>query len=190
MPLEQLTRARIVEALNLLGELAEQEQVTLELCVFGGGAMMLAYGTRRTTKDVDAIMRPSDIARQLAKLVAERLSLSENWLNDDLKQFVSAAGTFASLEIEELESAARKHLKITRASAAYLLAMKCLACRIGVPGQFGDLDDIRFLIKKMDIRTVEQIELLIERFYPHDTLMDQARTAIEDLLPKKEDASS
>ncbi len=44
MPLEQLTRARIVEALNLLGELAEREDVTLELCVYGGTAMMLAYG--------------------------------------------------------------------------------------------------------------------------------------------------
>ena len=30
MPLEKLTRKRIVEALNLLGELAEQENVTLK----------------------------------------------------------------------------------------------------------------------------------------------------------------
>ena len=30
MPLEQLTRARIIEALNLLGHLAAQAQVTLE----------------------------------------------------------------------------------------------------------------------------------------------------------------
>ena len=30
MPLEKLSRARMVEALNLLGELADQEQVTLE----------------------------------------------------------------------------------------------------------------------------------------------------------------
>ena len=53
MPLEKLTRARVLQALNLLGELAEQEQVTLELCIYGGSAMMLAYGARATTKDVD-----------------------------------------------------------------------------------------------------------------------------------------
>ena len=53
MPLEKLTRARVVEAFNLLGEFAEQEQVTLELCLYGGRAMMLAYSARETTKDVD-----------------------------------------------------------------------------------------------------------------------------------------
>ena len=47
MPLEKLTRSRIVAALNLLGELAEQEDVTFELCLFGGSAMMLAYSAKR-----------------------------------------------------------------------------------------------------------------------------------------------
>ena len=32
--------------LSLLGQLAEQEGVTLELCLYGGSAMMLAYGAR------------------------------------------------------------------------------------------------------------------------------------------------
>jgi hypothetical protein len=40
MPLEKLTRARITEALNLLGQLAEAEGVTLELCLYRGTAMM------------------------------------------------------------------------------------------------------------------------------------------------------
>src|SRR5258707_3470487 len=112
MPLEKLTRARIVQALNLLGELAEQEQVTLELCIYGGSAMMLAYGSRTTTKDVDAMMRPTEAAQRLSKRVAERLNLHEGWLNNDVRQFVSDAGTFAPLEIEELEGAARQHLRI------------------------------------------------------------------------------
>jgi hypothetical protein len=33
MPLEPLTRQRIVQALNLLGRLAEQEGVQIELCI-------------------------------------------------------------------------------------------------------------------------------------------------------------
>jgi hypothetical protein len=40
MPLETLNRARIVQALNRLEQRAEQEGVTLELCLFGGAAMM------------------------------------------------------------------------------------------------------------------------------------------------------
>ena len=96
----------------------------MELCNYGGSAMMLAYSSRETTKDVDAIVRPSEVALRLVQDVAQQLGLHESWLNDDVKQFVSDAGTFAPLRIEELEGAARRHLKITRPSASYLLAMK------------------------------------------------------------------
>src|SRR5947207_8221944 len=125
MPLENLTRSRIVEALNLLGQKAEQERIELEVCIYGGSAMLLAYGSRETTKDVDAIVRPSELARRMVREVAERLGLHEGWLNDDVKRFVSDSGTFAPLQIEELETAAKGHLKITRPSASYLLALKC-----------------------------------------------------------------
>jgi hypothetical protein len=35
VPVEKLTRARIIEALNLLGQLAAEENLTLELCIYG-----------------------------------------------------------------------------------------------------------------------------------------------------------
>jgi hypothetical protein len=182
MPLEKLTRQRIINALNLLGQMAEREMVELELCIYGGSALMLAYGSREATKDVDAVVKPSEVARRLATEVAQALGLHESWLNDDVKRFVSEAGTFAPMQIEELEAAARRHLKITRPSASYLLAMKCLACRSGLPGYPGDIDDLRFLIRKMGIRTLEQIDEHIGRFYPHDALTPPARAIISGLL--------
>src|SRR5689334_506321 len=103
MPLEKLTRARVIEALNLLGELAEQEQVMLELCIYGGSAMMLAYGAREVTKDVDVVAKPADVAERLSRRVAEQLGLTEAWLNSDVRRFVSNQGTFAPLEIQDLE---------------------------------------------------------------------------------------
>ena len=127
MPLEKLTHARVIEALNLLGELAEQEQVMLELCIYGGSAMMLAYGAREVTKDVDVVAKPADVAERLSRRVAEQLGLTEAWLNSDVRRFVSNQGTFAPLEIQDLEVTAKRRLKITRPSASYLLAMKCLA---------------------------------------------------------------
>jgi hypothetical protein len=186
MPLENLTRERIIEALNLLGKLAAEKNVKLELSLFGGSAMMLAYGSRDRTKDVDAIIRPSQVASELVKQVAERLNLHEAWLNDDVKRFVSDAGTFAPLQIHELESAAKQHLKITRASASYLLAMKALACRSALPGYAGDIEDLRFLIRKMEIRTLDQLDEHIGRFYPGDAMTSQARAIIETLLPRLE----
>src|SRR5438046_862773 len=108
MPLEKLTRGRIIEALNLLGQLAEEEGISLELCIYGGSALMLAYGVRERTKDVDAIARPSEPALRLAKRVAERLHLDPDWLNDNVKRFISDSGTFAPLEIQQLEAAAHR----------------------------------------------------------------------------------
>jgi hypothetical protein len=184
MPLENLTRDRIVQALNLLGELAEKEGVVLEVCIYGGTAMMLAYGARDRTKDVDAIIRPSDIARRLGAEVAQKLSLHENWLNDEVRRFISDAGTFAPLEIEALEAGAKRHLKITRPSASYLLAMKCMSCRPPLPGYKGDVDDIEFLMRKMDIRSVAQVEEHLERFYPYDGLSSVAEEVVTGIIPK------
>jgi len=148
--------------------------------------MMLAYGAREGTKDVDAIVRPSDLAKELAREVAQRLNLHDAWLNDDVKRFVSDSGTFAPLQIQELEAAARSHLKITRASASYLLAMKCLACRAALPGYAPDTEDIRFLIRKMRIHTVAEIDEHLERFYPFEALTPQARATVEGLLRETE----
>ena len=89
MPLEKLTRARIVQALNLLGELAEQEGVTLELCIYGGSALILAYDAREGTKDVDVMAKPWNEVERLAKRVAEELSLDERWLDNGVRLFVS-----------------------------------------------------------------------------------------------------
>lgn len=186
MPLEKLTRARMIQALNRLGQLAERDGVTVELCLFGGAAMMLAYAARESTKDVDAVVRPTDVAARLARQVAAELDLDESWLNGEVGRFASESGTFTPLEIEELESAARHHLKITRASAGYLLAMKCLACRPELPGHRGDIADLRFLIGKMGIQSIQEVEACLDRFYPRDALSPRARQVIAGLLPAHE----
>jgi hypothetical protein len=182
MPLERLTRDRLIEALNLLGTLAEQEDVTLELCIYGGGAMMLAYSAREATKDLDVLAKPSATALRLSGIVAQRLGLDEGWLNSDVSQFVSIDGTYAPLEIEGLEAAARKRLKITRPAASYLLAMKCLAGRSALPGYAGDVGDIRFLIRKMGIRSVDQVEEHLQRFYPQEALSPKVQEFIRGIL--------
>ncbi len=182
MPLERLTRARLIEALNLLGSLAEQEDLTLELCIYGGGAMMLAYSAREATKDLDVTAKPAADALRLATIVAQRLGLDAAWMNSNVRQFVSMDGTFAPLEVEGLEAAARKRLKITRPSASYLLAMKCLAGRSALPGHPGDVGDIEFLIRKMDLRSVEQVEEHLQRFYPREALSPTLREFILGIL--------
>ena len=60
--------------------------------------------------------------------------------------------------------------------------MKALACRPALPGYAGDLDDLRFLIKKMDVTSVEFIQQWIDRYYPDDVLGDAHRATLESLI--------
>jgi len=52
-----------------------------------------------------------------------------------------------------------------------------------LPGYKGDIHDIEFLVRKMNIRTLEEIEKHIERFYPYDGLTSSAEEIIKGLLP-------
>src|SRR5580698_2657640 len=89
MPYEALTRERITRALHRLGELALKEGSDLELSLYGGAVFTLVYGSRETTKDVDAIVHPSQLARKLIAQVALEQQLTEDWLNDDVRFFLS-----------------------------------------------------------------------------------------------------
>ena len=144
--------------------------------------MMLAYSARETTKDVDVIAKPSEVALRLARTVADRLNLDPSWMNSEVRLFLSEQGTFAPLEIEELEAVAKRRLKITRASAGYLLAMKCLAARSALPGFGGDIADIQFLIRKMGLCTVEQVEEVLERFYLREVMTPKLRETLEGII--------
>ena len=52
---------QIRTALSRLGALAYRDHIDLEVFLVGGSAIALAYGTRDSTQDVDAvIVRPED----------------------------------------------------------------------------------------------------------------------------------
>lgn len=172
MPYENLTRARITQALRRLGELAYEQKVTLEVSLYGGAVFTLIYGSRDATKDVDAVVRQGEIAQKLALKVAQELDLPTDWLNDQVKQFLAEKEQKRKLNDADFGPG----LRVSVPTAAYLLAMKLRACRPPLPGYPGDYGDIRFLVQKMGIASVEAAEAIHEKFFPHDVLSD---TAIE-----------
>lgn len=190
MPRLRLSRRQIVRALNRLGELAARDHVVIEITLYGGAAMMLAYNARDTTFDIDAILRPREVAERLIAEVARELDFPEDWLNDGVAKFTSIAGTYAPLRVQELEETAAAHLRINRASAAYWLAMKCLAFRPRLGPRTGDLPDIEFLLRKMGLRTVEQVEAILERFYPTEAFTRDRRGVIAEMLRRAADRGS
>lgn len=178
MPYEALTRSRILQALRRLEELARSEGVRLEVSLYGGAVFTIVYGSRDSTKDVDALVRPEKISKSLARRVAAELDLPEDWLNDDVKQFLSEKEAKRQLRGDEFGSG----LRISVPTAPYLLAMKLRAARPPLPGYPGDYGDIRFLLKKMEIKTVDEAEKIHDKFFPHDALSDVVRELVKSTL--------
>jgi hypothetical protein len=136
--------------------------------------MCLAYAARASTRDVDALFRPALEVRQAAARVAMQAQLPAEWLNDSVKGYLSARGEFAPfLELS--------NLKILIAQPEYLLAMKCLAFRIGA--EFHDEDDVRYLLRHLDIRSAGQARAVITRYYPLERFPQKTLYALDELLP-------
>ncbi|HEY9250561.1 MAG TPA: hypothetical protein VIO38_15585 [Rariglobus sp.] len=178
MPYEPLDKDRLTQALRRLGELAVGEGVELELSLYDGAVFTLVYGLRDSTKDVDALIRPSDVGRRLARQVAREQGLPEDWINSDVAQFLSEQEAKRALPAETFGPG----LAVTVPTAAYLLALKLRACRPPLPGYPGDAPDIRFLIGKLKPASREDVESIFARFFPHDVLTDRAREMVETAL--------
>jgi predicted nucleotidyltransferase len=137
-----LERTDIVAALERMGEFAAQRGVRVELLAVGGAAMVLAYGVRQSTRDVDVVvLAPADVSvvRQLAALVADEMNWPDDWLNDAAKGYLVGRSEGA-----ELLSA--PGIRVRAASVAQLLAMKLSAWRDDV-----DIADARRLLRDMRI---------------------------------------
>lgn len=178
MPYEPLDQNRLTQALRRLGELAVAEGVELELSLYGGAVFTLVYGSRDSTKDVDALLRPSEISHRLARQVAREQGLPEDWINSDVAQFLSGQEAKRTLPSDTFGPG----LAVTVPTAAYLLALKLRACRPPLPGYPGDAPDIRFLLGKIKPASLDEVEALFARFFPHDVLGDRARELVETTL--------
>jgi hypothetical protein len=183
MPLKFLTKVEILAALVRLSELAAAKGVRLEMTLYGGALMLLAYDARDVTKDVDAIVHPPEVARQLVAQVGRERGLHEGWLNDDVRQFVSGREQKNELVLPNVK---RNGLHVTRPTAKYLLAMKVMASRKPLPGYPGDFDDIARLLRLTKIKTVAEVEKIVDAFFPDTVLPDAVRLTLSALLASDE----
>ena len=120
-----ISREEIVGALERLGQLAETENEQIELLLVGGALMVLEFGTREATRDVDAVtVLPEEAhrVRKWAETVAAELGWPADWLNDGAKGFL--VGTSAGPVVLSAPG-----IRVRRPSVAQLLAMKLCAWR-------------------------------------------------------------
>jgi hypothetical protein len=168
-----LSQSDIRRLFDLLNEELRDAGIRGELYVVGGAVMCLAYNARASTFDVDALFLPAETVRKAAARAAAKSGISEDWLNDAAKAYFSQRADFAPfLELD--------HLRVMVAEPTYLLAMKCVAMRIGA--EFHDEDDVRFLLRLLDIRSYERAIELITKYYPLVRFPQKTLYALKELL--------
>ncbi|MDO8580741.1 MAG: DUF6036 family nucleotidyltransferase [Candidatus Omnitrophota bacterium] len=175
--MSSFTKEDIERLFKLLNEQMRLESLEGEAYLVGGAVMCLVFNARPSTKDVDAYFQPAKKIREAAAKVGLKAGVKGDWLNDAVKGYFSDKGEYDTfLELS--------HLRVFTARAEYLLAMKCLAMRIGE--EFHDLDDIRYLLRYADLTTYREAIDVITRFYPLERFPQKTLYALEEMLePKK-----
>ena len=165
-----LTRDVILRALSLLAERLPPGEAPVDLILVGGAAMVLLFGARESTKDVDAFSVDPEAETSVAKAathVAAALGLPDDWLNDAAKGY--AHGLTLGPVILETPT-----LRVRTAAAVQLLAMKLSAWRDDL-----DVEDARRLLKECR-QSREEVWQQVERHVVPGREL-KARYAFDDL---------
>lgn len=170
-----LRKKEIIHYFEVLNSELEKMDIFGEIGICGGAVMCLVYGSRKSTKDIDAIyFNPSTQIREAGSRVAQRFALDTNWMNDAAKGFVEA-----SLKTEDILS--MSNLKIWAPTAEYMLAMKCVSAR----AEGYDRDDIGFLISHLNLKSAEEVFNVITKYYPIRRILPQTQYLVEEVIQKK-----
>ena len=171
-------RAAILDAFQKLSDELGRRGTTGELCLFGGTVMLLAFAARPSTKDVDAIFQPAQIIREIARVIAEERNFPPNWLNDAAKGFVSVRHEVLAGNLPQFPN-----LRLTMPTPEYLLAMKCMASRIGaIETDADDVKDIIFLIRHLRLKSADEVMELVAAYYPPERVPIKSQYLVEGLF--------
>ena len=136
--------------------------------------MCLVFDARPSTKDVDAVFKPAGEIRASAEQISREFGIRRDWLNDAVKGFLVEHPSTLFFDWP--------NLKVYHPEPDYLLAMKALASRVDT----ADAGDIRFLIKKLSIKSPAALFDLIESYYPKNRIKPATQFFIEELFDDDE----
>ncbi len=167
------SKTEIQQLLKLLNDELRKDGTSARLYLVGGAVMCLVFDARKSTKDVDAFFEPTVRVREAAARVAARRGVDPGWLNDGVKAFLSPRGEYSDyLELS--------NLMVFAANPETMFAMKCLALRLGA--EFHDEDDVRYLLRTLDISSYDRAVEIITKYFPQDRIPQKTLYFLEEIL--------
>jgi len=118
------------------------------------------------------------LIRNLARRIGEDQHLPYVWLNDGVKGFVSVRHGTPAGNLPQFP-----HLRLTMPVPEYLLAMKCMAARMGgTTGDPSDVADIIFLIRHLRLNSAPAVLDIVGQYYPANLIPVKTQYLVERLF--------
>ena len=152
--------------------------IPAKITLIGGASILINYGFREMTYDMDAIMDAASSIRDAITVVGDRYSLPHGWINDDFMRTDSY--TPRIVQYSRYYRTYSNIMTIRTVTGEYLVAMKL---RSGRQYKF-DLSDIIGILweqeKNRDPLSLERIKKAVEDLYgSYDVLSENMKQFVE-----------
>ncbi len=156
-----------------------------EITLIGGASILVNYGFRDSTYDVDALIQASSAMKDAINHVTDTLGLPNGWLNEDFKKTKSY--TPRLVNYSKYYRTFSNVLTVRTITGEYLIAMKLMAYR-----QYKhDISDIVGILWEQqnsgDPLTFARIDKAVTDLYDSwDNLPENAKSMIESMLANED----
>ena len=156
-----------------------------EITLVGGASILINYGFRDSTYDIDALIHAASAMKDAINYVTDTMNLPNGWLNEDFKNTKSY--TPRLVNYSKYYRTFSNVLTVRTITGEYLVAMKLMAYR-----QYKhDISDIVGILREQqnsgDPLTLERIDKAVKDLYDNwDNLPENAKNMIESILANED----
>jgi hypothetical protein len=170
-----MDKTKLLEIFGYLNERLRENQLQLEITIYGGSVMTMVYDSRPATRDIDCVFSETNerLLDHILDLTKFTFNLPDGWINEEIKEPLKSI-------IKEDKEVYRvfSNLKILKPKAEQLLAMKVLAAR---PEPAKDFIDAYILCKDLNITTKRKLLDVISGYIPLHLIGERQRNFIKYL---------
>ncbi|MDD2234121.1 MAG: hypothetical protein PHZ11_10705 [Desulfitobacteriaceae bacterium] len=155
-----MDKSKLLQIFDYLNKRLEENQLQLEITIYGGSIMTMVYDNRPATQDIDCVFSETNLKLldRILELTKSAFNLSDGWINEEIKE------PLKSILKEDKETyKVYTNLKILKPKAGQLLAMKILAAR---PEPAKDFIDAYILFKDLNITSKSQLLDIFSEYIP------------------------
>lgn len=170
-----MDKNKLLEIFEYLNERLRENQLQLEITVYGGSIMTMVYDNRPATKDIDCVFSETNdkLLDNILELTKFAFNLPDGWINEEIKEPIKSI-----LKEDKETYRAYSNLKILKPIAKQLLAMKILAAR---PEPAKDFVDAQILCKDLNITRRDELLNVCSEYIPLTLIGERQRKFIEYL---------